>query len=70
MSDTSVTSSKKNAKTQAGKAARKNLKEPDREKMIADAAYFRSENRSFEGGDSMSDWLVSEAEIDEVLKHH
>jgi hypothetical protein len=70
MSNTSVTPVKKITKTQAAKPVDKNSKGHDREKMIADAAYFRAKNRSFEGGDSMSDWLISEAEIDEVLKNH
>lgn len=34
-----------------------------REQMIAEAAYFHAERRSFAPGDDMSDWLLAEAEI-------
>lgn len=36
---------------------------PDRERMIAEAAYFRAERRGFSGGDPLTDWLEAEAEI-------
>ena len=39
-----------------------------REKMIADAAYFRAEQRGFQGGDPLNDWLQAEAEVDARLR--
>lgn len=38
-----------------------------REEMIAVAAYFRAEHRSFGEGDPLADWLAAEAEIDAML---
>jgi hypothetical protein len=35
--------------------------------MIREAAYFRAEMRGFEGGDPLSDWLLSEEEVDQAL---
>lgn len=38
---------------------------PDRRRaMIAEAAYYRAEQRGFSGGDEAADWLAAEAEID------
>lgn len=39
----------------------------DREKMIAQAAYLRAEQRGFMGGDPVQDWLTAEAEVDALL---
>jgi hypothetical protein len=36
--------------------------------MIADAAYFRAEQRGFQGGDPLRDWLQAEAEVDARLR--
>ena len=38
-----------------------------RHEMIAKAAYYRSEQRNFQDGDALADWLTCEAEIDAVL---
>lgn len=38
-----------------------------REQMIADAAYFRAEQRGFAPGDEMSDWFQAEADVDAML---
>jgi hypothetical protein len=35
-----------------------------REKMIAEAAYYLAEHRHFQGGDPLQDWLEAQAEID------
>lgn len=35
--------------------------------MIREAAYFRAEKRGFQGGDPVSDWLLSEQEVDSAL---
>lgn len=40
-----------------------------RRQMIAEAAYFRAQQRGFEGGDTVSDWLEAEAEIDRTIGH-
>jgi hypothetical protein len=37
----------------------------DREKMIADAAYFLAQRRHFAPGHELEDWLQAEREIDE-----
>jgi hypothetical protein len=38
-----------------------------RERMIAEAAYYKAEQRGFQGGDPRRDWLEAEAEVDAVL---
>lgn len=38
-----------------------------REQMIAEAAYFRAEQRGFAPGNEMSDWLDAESDIERVL---
>jgi hypothetical protein len=38
-----------------------------REKMIAEAAYFRAEQRGFASGDEMTDWLQAEADVEGFL---
>ena len=36
--------------------------------LIAFEAYLRAEQRDFEGGDPIDDWLVAEADIDSLMK--
>lgn len=36
----------------------------DRQSMIAKAAYFRAEQRNFEPGHELDDWLAAESEVD------
>jgi hypothetical protein len=38
--------------------------------MIAEAAYFRAEQRGFEGGDPDEDWYQAEREIDQLLARY
>jgi hypothetical protein len=38
-----------------------------RNRMIAEAAYFRAEQRNFRGGDPVTDWVEAESEIDSRL---
>ena len=38
-----------------------------RRQMIAEAAYFRAEQRGFNGGDPVEDWMAAEAEVDARL---
>ena len=42
------------------------LSSEERQRMIAEAAYFRAEHCGFRGGDSLEDWLQAEAEIDRM----
>ena len=39
----------------------------DRESMIRTAAYFRAQQRRFESGHALEDWLAAEAEIDAAM---
>lgn len=38
-----------------------------RRQMIAEAAYLRAEQRGFDGGDPIEDWLAAEHEVDLLL---
>lgn len=38
-----------------------------RYQMIAEAAYLRAEQRGFNGGDPLEDWLAAEHEVDLLL---
>ena len=38
-----------------------------RHQMIAEAAYIRAEQRGFDAGDPMDDWLQAEREVDRLL---
>ncbi|MCK9382578.1 MAG: DUF2934 domain-containing protein [Sulfuritalea sp.] len=38
-----------------------------REQMIAEAAYYRAEQRGFEPGNEMSDWLQAEVDVEALL---
>ena len=38
-----------------------------RREMIEESAYYRAEQRGFEGGDPVADWLSSEKEVDKLL---
>lgn len=40
------------------------ISEEERQRMIADNAYFRAERRNFEPGYELIDWLSAEAEVD------
>jgi hypothetical protein len=35
--------------------------------MIAEAAYYRAEQRGFEPGSELDDWLAAEIEVDALL---
>jgi hypothetical protein len=39
----------------------------ERQRMIAEAAYFRAQQRGFNGGDPLDDWLAAEQEINWTL---
>ena len=56
----------------AGRAGRPTASIPtvsaeQRHELIAQAAYRRAEQRGFEGGDAVADWLESEKEVDALL---
>lgn len=56
-----------------GEAQRANshtqLTPDERNQMIATAAYRRAEQRGFESGHELEDWLAAEAEIRELLEN-
>jgi hypothetical protein len=66
-------------KPQAAQRKRKSINEPPRpnshteltpdelRQMIATAAYRRAEERGFEPGHELEDWLAAEAEINDLL---
>ncbi len=41
----------------------------ERQRLIAEAAYYRALQRGFSGGDAVDDWLAAEREVDERLMH-
>lgn len=43
------------------------VSEEERFNMIRDAAYLRAEQRNFEGGDPLQDWLSAEDDIKNQL---
>ena len=49
-------------------AISRQVTEPQRMQMVAEAAYLRTERRGFNGGDRVADWLEAEAEIDRRLR--
>lgn len=40
----------------------------ERYRMISERAYLLAEQRSFQGGDAVNDWLEAEAEVDSKFK--
>jgi hypothetical protein len=78
-SHSAVTSKKSSAKSNKSSTAKgskgtgfssaQSIGEEDRHDMIATAAYYRAEQRGFNGGFEMEDWLAAEAEIDGMLYH-
>lgn len=44
------------------------VSEDQRREMIAQAAYFRAQQRGFAGGDAVADWIGAEAEVDGRLR--
>ncbi len=46
---------------------RQSISADERWRMIAQAAYFRANERGFSGGDPLSDWLAAERRIDAML---
>ncbi len=48
-------------------SAEMNVSPDDRRQMIEQAAYFRAQQRGFNGGDPVNDWLLAEREIGRLL---
>ena len=54
--------------SQAPKEDRRlNIAGEDRRRLVAEAAYFRAEQRGFVPGQELEDWLAAEIEIDALL---
>ncbi len=49
------------------KQAPRAISPESRERMIAEAAYYKAESRGFSGGDAERDWLEAESEIDALF---
>lgn len=49
-------------------SSRTTISREERDKMIAQTAYFRAEQRGFTGGNPIEDWLWAETEVDKQLK--
>lgn len=47
--------------------ASEDVRRKQRQRMIAETAYYRAQQRGFQGGDPLDDWLQAEAEIDHRL---
>lgn len=52
------------SKAADGKAALTEVSSEERNQLIAEAAYFRAEQRNFAPGCELDDWLRAEAEIE------
>lgn len=55
-----------NFKEGSPKKIRSEANKADRQQRIATAAYYRAEQRGFNSGNEMQDWLEAESEIDRV----
>ncbi|MGI9259429.1 MAG: DUF2934 domain-containing protein [Gammaproteobacteria bacterium] len=56
--------------TRKSKAKSPSVTEEQRIQMIEEAAYFKAEQRGFEDGDPVADWLTSEQEVDGILSQN
>ena len=73
-STASVNKSKGNGSSRQARASGQPLTSSDdgdcpREQMIAEAAYYRAQQRGFEPGNEMSDWLQAEADVEALLEN-
>ena len=51
-----------------GRATRQHvITSEERQRMIAEAAYYLAEKRGFQGGNSQQDWFEAAAQIDRVM---
>ncbi|BCB27498.1 hypothetical protein SKTS_23840 [Sulfurimicrobium lacus] len=59
---------KKAVKTTAkSKQAKSHAQSPEREQMIAEAAYFHAQQRGFAAGSDLDDWLRAEKEVSQFI---
>lgn len=61
------TSTKTRRKAKATRPKTVKVSPEQRREMIEESAYYRAEQRGFEGGDPVADWLSSEKEVDGLL---
>jgi hypothetical protein len=61
------TAGKKPLRKAKAKTATPKVSKEQRIHMIEEAAYFKAEQRGFQGGDPVADWLMSEQEVDTLL---
>lgn len=68
---TATTTKRKTTATKSTRAGKKTatikITEEQRLGMIAEAAYYKAEQRGFCGGDPTDDWLAAESEINALL---
>jgi hypothetical protein len=57
-----------NIKAAPGGDSQISLSEDERRRMIAEAAYYRAEQRGFTAGREVDDWLAAEHEISQQLR--
>ena len=55
------------AKVVRKRATATTINAEDRQRLIAEAAYLRAEQRDFVGGDPVTDWLEAEADVNASL---
>ena len=60
--------SNKRPKVAKKTAQMKKFGDLERREMIAHEAYMRAEQRGFNGGDPVQDWLLAENKVDEIIK--
>jgi len=64
----SVPTSSPKPRTRRAKSPAAAPRRQDRHASIAEAAYFRSQNRGFVPGFELEDWLAAEEEVDQRLR--
>lgn len=64
------TAAKKPLRRAKAKTSRPRVSEKQRIHMIEEAAYFKAEQRGFQDGDPVADWLMSEKEVDSLLSQN
>lgn len=62
-----INGSAKSSRVCGAAVAEDSIQACSREQMIAEAAYYRAEQRGFAPGCEMSDWLLAEADVERSL---
>jgi len=65
--ETKTTRQPATGKVASTRTQKSTLSSEERQHMIAEAAYYRAEQRGFQDGNPERDWLESEAEINRRL---